>query len=62
MLWLVTVYTALPSHILKRISFAPQDTDFSKIHASGVSKILLKGQSYKAPPNMKGLVSFPFLD
>ncbi|KAK6345493.1 hypothetical protein TWF718_007408 [Orbilia javanica] len=29
--------------------------DFSKIHASGVSRILLKGQSYSVPPNLKKL-------
>jgi stress response protein SCP2 len=27
--------------------------DFSKLQKSGVSKILLKGESYSAPPNMK---------
>ncbi|RVD82337.1 uncharacterized protein DFL_006765 [Arthrobotrys flagrans] len=29
--------------------------DFSKIQASGVSRILLKGQSYSVPPNLKKL-------
>jgi ubiquitin-protein ligase/stress response protein SCP2 len=29
-----------------------KDTDFSKIHKSGVSRILLKGQSYSADPNI----------
>lgn len=28
-------------------------TDFSRIHASGVSRILLKGQSYSTPPGTK---------
>lgn len=29
-----------------------KDMDFMRVHASGVSRILLKGQSYSAPPNM----------
>jgi hypothetical protein len=29
------------------------NTDFSKIHRSGVSKILLKGQTYAMPPAAK---------
>lgn len=28
-------------------------TDFSRVHASGVSTILLKGQSYSMPPSAK---------
>lgn len=27
--------------------------DFSKVHASGVSRILLKGETYSAPPNLQ---------
>lgn len=27
--------------------------DFSRVQASGVSKLLLKGQQYSAPPNMQ---------
>lgn len=38
-----------------------QSTDFSRIQASGVSQILLKGQSYSAPPNMRAMVSSFFL-
>jgi len=30
-----------------------KDMDFTKIHASGVSRILLKGQGYSCPPNTK---------
>ena len=32
-----------------------KDTDFCKIHRSGVSKILLKGESYSADPNLRDL-------
>lgn len=31
------------------------NTDFNKIHASGVSRILLKGQSYSTPPGTKSV-------
>ena len=40
---------------------ALQDTDFSRIQASGVSKILLKGQSYTCPPNIRFMVSRSFI-
>ncbi|KAJ3248041.1 hypothetical protein HDU78_002134 [Chytriomyces hyalinus] len=33
-----------------------RNTDFSKIHKSGVSKILRKGQSYRCAPNIKQIV------
>ncbi|KAJ3403991.1 hypothetical protein CcCBS67573_g01316 [Chytriomyces confervae] len=33
-----------------------RNTDFSKIHKSGVSKILRKGQSYRCAPNIKKIV------
>ena len=32
-----------------------QGMDFSRVQASGVSTILLKGQQYTAPPNIKGV-------
>ncbi len=31
------------------------DMDFSRVQRSGVSKILLKGESYTAPPNIKAI-------
>ncbi|KAK3243807.1 hypothetical protein CYMTET_46556 [Cymbomonas tetramitiformis] len=33
-----------------------RNMDFSRVHSSGVSKILLKGQSFTAPPNLKRVV------
>ncbi|RUS23391.1 TerD domain-containing protein [Endogone sp. FLAS-F59071] len=36
-----------------RKRYHTRNTDFSMIHQSGVSKILLKGESYSAPSNLK---------
>jgi len=36
-----------------------QGMDFSRVQASGVSNILLRGQTYTAPPNMKSMVTPP---
>merc|ERR1711934_647152 len=37
----------------ERKGYHEKGMDFSRLHRSGVSKILLKGESYSAPPNMK---------
>ncbi|KAJ3065957.1 hypothetical protein HDU98_010699 [Podochytrium sp. JEL0797] len=39
-----------------RKGYHTKNTNFSKIHASGVSKILRKGQSYRCAPNTKSIV------
>ncbi|KAJ3285338.1 hypothetical protein HK104_009537, partial [Borealophlyctis nickersoniae] len=39
-----------------RKGYHRRNMDFSKIQRSGVSKILLKGESYSAPPNLKKVV------
>lgn len=39
-----------------RKGYHRKGADLTRIHASGVSKILLKGESYSAPPNLKKVV------
>lgn len=39
-----------------RKGYHTRNTDFSMIHRSGVSKILLKGESYSAPSNLKKIL------
>ncbi|KAJ3313223.1 hypothetical protein HDU76_002698 [Blyttiomyces sp. JEL0837] len=43
------------SNSLKK-KYHTKNTDFRRIHRSGVSKILRKGQSYKCPPGIKKVV------
>jgi len=38
-----------------RKGYHREGQDFSRLHASGVSKLLLKGESYAVPPNLKRL-------